>query len=260
MVKTPGLLRFLFFLIPCICTATFTTAQVDSSSTWATDQRNIIKLNVAALFVKNFSFQYEHALSGKTSFALGFRLMPKSKLPLKSQIEDLIDNPGTWRNARNLSTGNFSITPEYRYYLGKGVFQGLYLAPFVKYTNYTAELPFEFDVANPVTNEMTTEMIPLEGTVNTYTGGILIGAQWQLSKLLSLDWWILGPNYGASRGHVTGQRALNAYEQQYLRNELEELDVPLTKKTYTVDENGTKVDFNGGWGGVRAGLSLGIRF
>jgi hypothetical protein len=261
MAQTRPTLKFLFFIVPCICITNSTFAQTDTSSTWpGTDQKNIVKLNVAALFVKNFSFQYERALTERTSFALGLRVMPKSGLPLKSQIEDLIDDPGTWRNAKNLRTGNFSITPEYRYYFGKGVFNGFYLAPFVKYTNYTAELPFEFDVTNPVTNVTTTEMIPLEGSVNTYTGGVLVGAQWRLSKVLSLDWWILGPNYGASNGHITGERALNVYEQQYLRNELEDLDPPLTKTSYTVDENGTEVDFKGGWAGVRAGLSLGIRF
>jgi hypothetical protein len=261
MVKIQGILKFLFVIVTAVGITNPTTAQVDSNATChGLNQQNIIKLNVAALFVKNFSIQYEHALGSRTSFALGMRFMPKSGLPIKSLIEDITDDPGTWRNAKNLRTGNFSLTPEIRYYLGNGVFQGFYLAPFVKYTNYTAALPFEFDVTNPLTNEVTTQMIPLEGSVHTYTAGLLIGAQWQLSKVLSLDWWILGPNYGASNGHVTGQKALNVYEQQYLRNELENLDPPLTKTSYTVDENGTAVDFKGGWAGVRAGLSVGIRF
>jgi hypothetical protein len=223
-------------------------------------QKNIVKLNVAALFVKNFSIQYERAVSPRSSFAVGLRYMPKSDLPMKSTIKNLIDDAETWNNAQNLHTSNFSITPEYRRYFGKGVFRGFYLAPFLKFTNYHAELPFEFDVTNPITNETINEVIPLTGTVNTYTAGLLIGAQWQICRLISLDWWILGPNYGTSDGRVTGVRALNEYEQQYLRNELENLKVPLTKTRYTVDENGTRVDFNGGWGGIRAGLALGLRF
>lgn len=244
-----------FLLIPCQAQSVHTLQ--DSSGI---GQKNILKLNVPALFIKNFSLQYERAISEKNALALGLRYMPESGLPIKSTIKALIDNTDTWRNARNLRTSNFSITPEYRFYLGKRVFQGFYLAPFAKYTHYTAELPFQFDVKHPVTGETINEMIPLQGSVNTYTAGLLIGAQWKLSRVLSLDWWILGPNYGASKGQVTGNRSLNEYEQQYLRDKLERLKVPLTKKKYIVDENGTQIDFNGGWAGVRAGLSLGIRF
>jgi hypothetical protein len=243
-----------------ISTAVQAQTTAVSKDTVQLAQKNIFKVNVAALFVKNFSVQYERALSAKSSFALGLRYMPKSDLPLKSTIKSLIDNKDTKENANNLQTSNFSITPEYRYYLGKGVFNGFYLAPFVKYTHYTADLPFQFEVKNPVTLETSTEIIPLSGSVNTYTGGLLVGAQWQLSKAFSIDWWILGPNYGASKGGVTGTRALNEYEQQYLRDKLAKLDVPLTKTTYSVDENGTQVDFKGGWAGVRAGLAVGFHF
>ena len=68
----------------------------------------------------------------------------------------------------------------------------------------------------------------------------MLGAQWQLSKALYLDWWILGPNYGNSNGDIAGTKTLSPTEQQSLRDELSMLDIPLTKYTYTVDGNGAK--------------------
>jgi len=261
-MKISRIIRNAAFTVPFSFLFSISQAQSVQPSNDATDlqQKNILKLNVPALFISNFSLQYEHALSNKNSLALGIRYMPKSGLPLKPMFKALIDNADTWKNAQNIRSSNFSITPEYRFYLGKSVFQGFYLAPFVKYTHYNAELPFQFDVKLPEGGETIHETIPLQGSANTYTAGLLLGAQWQLSKLISLDWWIAGPNYGASKGQVTGSRTLNEYEQQYLRDKLERLKVPLTKKKYSVDENGTRIDFDGGWAGVRAGLSLGIRF
>ena len=43
---------------------------------------NIIKVNLTALVLKNYSFQYERILNRKFSAAIGFRTMPTGKLPL----------------------------------------------------------------------------------------------------------------------------------------------------------------------------------
>ena len=140
-----------------IVSSTFTgnlsLAQTVQSSTYDDEeQRNIVKLNVAAFALKTFSVQYERALGRKTSLALGFRATPKSHLPFKSTIESIIDDEETWRNVRNLETGSFAITPEFRYYLGKQDRRGFYLAPFVRYSHYEAEMPFIYDITDPTTN------------------------------------------------------------------------------------------------------------
>jgi hypothetical protein len=136
----------------------------------------------------------------------------------------------------------------------KPAFSGFYFAPFVRFTTFTADLPFDFDVNG------TNETIPLSGNLKTVTGGFLLGAQWNLGKLLSLDWWILGPQYGSSDGKIEGKKTLSAQEQQELRDELQDFEIPFSKTTTTVDANGAKVEFKGPWAGLRAGLSLGIRF
>lgn len=244
--------------------ATNSLAQTSAQATTNTndyEQINLVKLNAGALLLKTFSIQYERAISRKSSLALGFRATPKSSLPFKSTLESIIDDDETWRNVRNLETGSFAITPEFRYYLGKEQLSGFYFAPFVRYSHYTAEMPFIYDITDPTTSTVVAQdVMPLSGSMNTYTAGIMIGAQWRLSKKFYLDWWILGPNFGASKGKIDGAKNLSPFEQRDLREQLADLDIPLTDYTYEVTDTGAKMDFDGGWAGVRAGLAVGFRF
>ena len=102
--------------------------------------------------------------------------------------------------------------------------------------------------------------MPLTGSMNTYTAGIMIGSQLQLSKKFYLDWWILGPNFVASKGQIDGTKNLSSFEQEDLREQLADLDIPLSDYTYDVTDSGSILDFDGGWAGVRAGLAIGFRF
>lgn len=239
-------------------------SQAQTSSSSAEDEQNLVKVNVAALALKTFSFQYERAVGKKISVALGYRFMPKSGVPFKGGIKSLVDDEQTKTTIDNFKTSNFAITPEVRFYMGEGVFRGFYVAPFVRYARYNVEGPFEFDVTIPTTPNPTTtkETMFFSGDVNTYTGGVLIGAQWKLSKLVYLDWWILGPNYGASKGGIAGKRSLNALEQQELRAQIGDFvdDLPIVKATYNVDANGANIDFKGPWAGLRGGINVGFRF
>ena len=88
----------------------------------------------------------------------------------------------------------------------------------------------------------------------------MIGVQKNLGKNIYLDLWIIGPNYGTSKGDINGKKTLNATEQQSLRDELASLDIPLTKFTYVVDGNGATVNFKGPWAGVRSGICIGFNF
>ena len=240
-------------------------AQVSAEGAdYAPDGKNLVKMNVAALALKNFSFQYERAIGNKMSVAMGFRFMPKGDIPFKGGIKDLVDDEQTKTTIETFKTSNIAITPEVRFYMGKGVFQGFYVAPFLRYAKYNAEGPFDFSVTltNGTNSQTFTQSVFFKGGVNTYTGGVLIGAQWKLSKLVYLDWWILGPSYGFSKGGIATQQSLNALEQQELRKQIGDFvdDLPIVKATYNVDGNGANIDFKGPWAGARAGLNLGFRF
>jgi Protein of unknown function (DUF3575) len=217
--------------------------------------KNVVKLNLFALPLKNISIQYERAVARKVTVAGTFRFMPKGTIPFKSTFESLTDDPETERQMNDLRIGNFAVMPEVRYYLGKqGAFRGFYLGLYANIASYSVNVPIDYD------NNGTTETIPMSGKLTGITGGLMIGAQFKLSKLVYLDWWILGPGYGSSNGKLSGQKNMDPIEQQDLRNELADLDIPLTKFTYNVTSTGATMDFKGPWAGIRSGLCIGFRF
>ena len=257
--KSIILMAFLFLIIGM----NSLHAQTDSASVKSISKpgKYLVKINLLGIPLNNYSFQFERAIAKKIAFGLGVRYAPNSGIPLSSQVEGLIDDPETWNQLKNFKTGNLAISPEIRFYMGKGVFRGFYLAPFARYTKYTAEVPITFDVPSSTGGASKSEIIPLSGDLTTLTGGLLLGVQWKLSKSFYLDWSILGPQYGTSKGSILGKKSLNADEQTALRNELQNLeDLPLLETTYTVDNNGARVDLKGPWAGVRSSFSLGVRF
>lgn len=215
---------------------------------------NLLKVNLLSLPLRNFSFSYEHKIGRKISAGLGFRFMPEGGVPMLSTISDMIDDPETSRQLEQIQTSNTAITPEIRFYLGKQAMRGFYVAPFARYSKYKAALPFEFDVNGSA------QTMPLSGELTTFTGGLQLGAQWKLGGRLYLDWWMLGPQYGTADGSLDGKRALSTQEQQELRTELQDIEIPFADTKTSVDANGARLDISGPWAGLRAGLSLGIRF
>lgn len=246
-------MKKILLMISLVLFSQFLLAQDDTDSIVV--KKNMVKLNLPALALKNFTVQYERAVAKKISVAATVRYMPDGSIPLKSTFVKLADNPDTERQLNNLTVGNFAVMPEVRFYLGrKGVFHGFYLGPFVSFARYNAELLYEYDDAGTVKN------IPLKGTVNSVTGGLMIGVQKKLGKNIYLDLWILGANYGSSKGDISGKKTLTASEQQSLKDELASLDIPLAKFTYAVDGNGATVNFKGPWAGVRSGICIGFNF
>ncbi len=218
-------------------------------------RKNIVKLNLPALALKNISLQYEHAIARKITVAGTFRYMPEGSVPFANTIKKQANDPEVNKQLDGTTVGNFAIMPEIRFYLGrKGAFRGFYVAPFASFAQYKARVNFSYD------DSAQTKYVPIAGQVNTITGGLMLGAQFRLSKSVYLDWWILGPNYGASNGTATGTTKLTPDEQQSVRDELANVDLPLTDFTYSVNDNGVKIDFKGPWAGVRGGLCIGIRF
>ncbi len=220
------------------------------------ENKNMVKLNVTALVLKNISIQYERAVGRKVTVAGTFRFMPKGSIPLKSTFKSLANDPDTEKQIDDLKVGNIAFMPEVRYYVGKkGAFRGFYIGAFANIANYTANVPikYEDDFGNP-------ETIQMSGNLTGITGGLMLGAQFKMGNRLSLDWWILGPNYGTSSGKLSGNKNMNALEQQDLRDELANLDIPLTKFTYEVNSTGATMNFKGPWAGIRAGICVGFRF
>lgn len=212
--------------------------------------KNLIKLNFGSFLFRTLNVQYERAIHKKMVLGLGIRFAPKGSVPFIASFGDDEEVTGS------IKTGNFAFTPEVRWYFGKNVFKGFYVAPFLRLANYTAALDYDYTV------DGSQEIIPLKGNLTTFTTGVLIGAQWRIANKVYFDWSIFGPQYGFSKGKISGTKSLSAEEQKSLREELKDLesDMPIGKISSSVDGNGATVNVSGPWAGIRANLGIGYRF
>jgi len=233
--------------------------------------KNIIKTNITGNLVGNYNITYERALARKFSLSVGFRYMPKSTLPtfLKDKIESLADD----KNLRfsDFQMGNFAITPELRLYLSAGKMKGFYIAPYLRYASFDMQVPITYDYIPPGSTEKASALF--NGTITSFSGGLLLGTQFQIAKKLVLDLWIIGGHYGTSNGTMTVSNFSPAIDKNNssqtagfdkVINEINNKDygpfkfkAEVNKPEYTV----ATITTTGAWAGVRAaGLSLGLRF
>lgn len=253
-------LSALFLFTSSRSVAQTTEDESSSKSTKRSQPANMVKLNLTSLPLKQYALQYERVLNRKFSVALGVRVMPATTLPFKQAILDAVgDDPDTRNVLETFQLSNTAFTPEFRFYLSKrGYGRGFYLAPFARFASYkTSQLEFNYDDGNGGE-----ESINLTGKLTSTTGGLLLGAQWPIGRHVVLDWWILGPHYGSATGKFSGvsTQTMTPAEQDDLRTQLNDIDIPLTNKTVVVTANGASLELDGPWAGIRAGFSLGIRF
>lgn len=215
--------------------------------------KNLIKINLPTLAIRTYALEYERAIGKRTALSFGYRFMPDGEIPMKDRIINTLDDPDLARQINTFSTSNSALTPQIKFYFGKDVFKGFYLAPFARIAKYKFDGIFEFDINN------TTQTIPLAGELNTVTGGLEIGVQFRLGKAVHLN-FNFGPQFGSSKGDFMGTKTLNAQEQQALRDELEGLEIPFADTQVTVNGNGANLNLSGPWGGLKGGIMLGIRF
>lgn len=225
-------------------------------------KRNFIKLNVLALPLRNFSMQYEHALTKRVSVALGFRFMPGGNLPLLSSVESLIgiNDPDVQNAMRSVSISNIAITPEARWYFGKkGYGRGFYIAAYYRYFQFdiSSSQKFNAEIANESRN------MTLNIDFKAHNLGLMLGGQWMLSKRLFLDWWIIGAQMGWQTGEFTFSPDQDFTDAQI--NEInDKISVNFTKlgqttqisKQRVVLRTNSFIEFTG----LRTGLCLGVRF
>jgi len=256
-------MKCLSTLLAALCMCQVVSSQNGPSPDRAQWQvrRSIIKLNLTSPILKNYAVQYEQVINKFLSVAFSGRIMPAATLPFKNEIKnrivkediELVDDI-----VDKMKFTNYALTPELRFYLGrKGYGRGFYIGPYYRFAQY--KIP-----GNTLSFDESGEQytIDISGKVTAHTGGLLMGAQWQLGKSLGLDFWIAGPGLGTARGTIAGlsDPLLTPDNQEELRKQLEKIDIPLTKETIYVDATGAKIDLDGPWAGIRTGLLLSFRF
>ncbi len=138
-----------------------------SSSLFA-QKKNAFKINIFSPIVRTGSFFYERALSDGASAQLGFFY--------------------TGFKVTDTKFSGFGITPEFRLYPSKNEdMKGFYLAPFIRYQNFSLETPALDVNLDPIT---------AEATLSTFGGGLLIGGQFLFGDIVTLDIFV-GPAYNS---------------------------------------------------------------
>ena len=243
----------------------FAVALFASSSVVAQENfiqgKNVIKLNLPSIALKHYMLQYERVINNRQSIAIGIGFSPSVDLPFKNTLMDQFSDNEDAKNAiESTRFKKITITPEYRFYLGKkGAPAGFYLAPFVRYTNMTIDQDYRFTPSSGI--EHTAH---LTGKFNGVGGGLMIGAQWLLGKNVTLDWWIAGPFFGTMKADFHGvddMSDMSPADKADLKNDIESIEIPLWKTEATVGENTIDAKLTGPFYGVRGfGLSVGFRF
>lgn len=223
-------------------------------------KKNIIKLNLTSLIFTNFSLQYERILSKKTSFALGVGIRPKSGLPFAKSLKDKFgSNSDAARAIDDTKLSNFNITPEFRFYVGrKGAPRGFYIAPFLRYNSLKLDQFYRFTPSDNLKH-----VANISGSINSFGAGVLFGTQYNLGKRMTLDWWIMGPVVGSSKGTLVGTDPINIQPQDRanIEKDIENVDLPGIKVDATVEQNKITAKLSGPYYGIRAfGIVLGFKF
>jgi hypothetical protein len=235
-----------------LCFICFT---VNAQKEKVTEKKNIVKINLPALAFKNISVEYERQVGEKSSVSINVHTIPFGTLPFQSTFKNISKTQNVQYDKFKL--GSFGVVPEFRYYVGrKGALHGFYIGPFVSISNYKMNLPINYS------NNTKTGIF--DGKLNAFTGGLQLGTQFRLGNSLTLDWWILGPNYGSANGTLNFTGALTTSDQSDLTTKLEDVKnkAPFKAiKSYSVSSTGASVVVKGPWGGLRGlGFSLGFRF
>lgn len=220
---------------------------------------NIVKLNVTSLLLKNVSLQYERILTKHMSVAMGLRLMPKSRLPFSNAIENSIgdEDPETLKFVQDTRVGGFAITPEFRYYVGAGYGKGFYLAPYLRYQRFNIESIYAFE-----DDQNTIQNIDFKGDYNNFGIGLMVGSQFMLGKYITLDWWILGPQYGSNKLNLRASGFnLSDDDVNTLRNDITDVEFLGIKPETDISNTNATIKASKGFAAIRGfGLCLGFRF
>ncbi len=250
-------LAFCFYILICIPASAQKIADVDF-------KKNIIKLNILALPLKNFSFQYERGLNERMSVSMGLSLLPKGAIPFKGSIRNAMEmEDGDTTDAgldfvNNARISSWTITPEFRYYFGKRPLNGFYIAPFARLGGYSIDWHYRYERDNG-----NVKPVDLSGRSTAFSAGLLFGAQWHIGKYVVLDWWIMGPQYGTYKINLEASgdfSDLTAKEKQDLEKIIEGIGLNGNKFDASVSENAVKASNKIALPGLRTGLCIGFTF
>jgi len=220
-------------------------------------QENVVKMNIPSLFMRHLSFQYERALGGKTSVALGVGMQIPRKLPGAAlNAGDNNNDTGGTTDAGQLKFNGFTVTPEFRLYTKGEALRGFYIAPFIRIGRYAMKGDFTTtDDAGNVDN------FNMKATHTNIGGGLVIGGQWLIADKVAMNLFF-GPKIGSINNTATITTTTATFNpDQELEEDLEGFPFvrDVTFETNAIGDE-LKVGAKGLMPWIRAGFSIGYAF
>jgi hypothetical protein len=171
------------------------------------NKENVLTLSITNLALVTPTLYYERVIGDKTSLQLGAYY--------------------TGAKSSGVKFGGLGIIPEFRFYPGgKGAPRGFYLAPFLKYQNYSI---------STTVDDLVVGTYDAKATLTAIGGGLIIGNQFIIGDVVALDLFI-----GPSIANWSAKYKDNSTESDFG-------DVSM-------------INFEGTGVGVRLGISLGFAF
>jgi hypothetical protein len=224
--------------------------------------KNILKINLYSLLVKNYSLSFERLISRKISLQLSYRYGPYAywvnNLVGRKIVKHGIGDPKYY----GFQVSNNAVTTDLRFYLGrKEGMRGLFLGLYGRYATFDADnLDFNY-----VTEAERIYSVPLVINSKGIAGGIIVGRQWIIKKRITLE-CISGVQYGKLNGSLISNKdlsSLSEIEKNDLKDNIAEMFIILNKNylpTLTVNNTGVNGKISGPFIGIRSALSIGFAF
>lgn len=203
---------------------------------------------------------------GKITFGGEFNFKRKQSITLNIGLPFNRTRSITYDNkASDITSSAKSAMLGYRYYLGKKARAGFYAEPYLKYVKFTA--------AGFLNGDLNGQPARFDSHFNYegYGGGIQIGYQFFIAKVVAVDLYLVGPEANTAKftssstdvyDNIPWTLADAQQAEADIKDNLKKIPYLGDKITVTVDTNAKNVStgFNGFLPGFRTGLSVGIRF
>lgn len=252
-------LWLLFFLTTIDC---YSQENVGDSVAIDKARKNIVKINLYSLFLKNYSISYERLISKKISLQIGYRFGTYDywidNLIGKEIVKQGIIDPRYY----GFQIGNSAVTADVRFYLGrkKGM-QGLFTGVCGRYAIFDAD-NVDFNYIPDFENVYN---VPLVSNFSGIGGGIVIGKQWIIKKRITIE-NVSGIYYGKISGSLTSNKDLSGISETDKLDLTDNINSIFTifNKNYltdlTITDKGLNGKISGPFVGIRTSLTIGFIF
>ncbi|MBA5792202.1 DUF3575 domain-containing protein [Flavobacterium sp. xlx-214] len=216
--------------------------------------RNILKLNVLGLPTGMLSLKYERILLDKNkTLNVGVSYMFKRNVPYLDMLKGYIESDISFATWNNTKVATFSVIPEIRFYFTDVDAVGFYVAPFVRYDHYQADINLHYQYYD------TSQSIQLSGPLASFGVGVGIGKQWKLNN----NWYFdVNANvaYHTNSGTFSKKIPLTFEQQHYIKQQLDNFGIKNATMTTDVNAYGASVTAKANLLIPRATISFGRRF